>query len=242
MTSETEDDITDADFGSAALTRQESILHFSAEEVAYARLVTEIVAPIISSLARALSPRTEVLLHDLTQVPNSIVAIAQPITGRSVGGPPTDLGLLTFAGGRVEDMIGYKTEAAGSVMRSSSMFFRTRSGRAVACLCINAEISELLRIQQFISTMTAMDADEADGPKETFPDSVETLADGVLEQAVQSVGIPVHLMKKPHKVTVVKELERRGFFALKESVDLAAKRLDVTRYTIYNYLNELQAD
>ena len=47
-------------------------------------------------------------------------------------------------------------------------------------------------------------------------------------------------MHKRHKLAVVADLRDRGFFLLKESVDTAAAALDVTRFTIYNYLNELE--
>ncbi len=33
-----------------------------------------------------------------------------------------------------------------------------------------------------------------------------------------------------------------GFFLIRDSVDHVAGRLDVTRYTIYNYLGEIAAD
>ncbi|MGX9899123.1 helix-turn-helix domain-containing protein [Arthrobacter sp. SA17] len=46
-------------------------------------------------------------------------------------------------------------------------------------------------------------------------------------------------MRKEHKVQVVAELERRGFFLVKQAAETAAIALGVTRFTIYNYLNEL---
>ncbi len=222
---------------------------FSADEVAYAQTVVQIVAPIIESLGRALGPRTEVLLHDLTKMPHSIVAITQSITGRTVGGfpmvggSPSDLDLLTIGSSpTAEDIIGARTETdSGVIMRSSSIFFRTPAGRPVVNLCINAEINDLLRIQTYIDSLTRMSQpDINDGhDQETSATSVETLAEGILREALSSSGISVDLMKKPHKVAVVRELDRRGYFTLKESVDLVAARLGVTRFTIYNYLNEI---
>lgn len=47
-------------------------------------------------------------------------------------------------------------------------------------------------------------------------------------------------MKKHHKAAVVRELDEAGFFLIRDSVDHVAGRLDVTRYTIYNYLSEIR--
>ena len=42
------------------------------------------------------------------------------------------------------------------------------------------------------------------------------------------------------QVAVVRELDEAGFFLIRDSVDHLAGELDVTRYTIYNYLNEVR--
>lgn len=212
---------------------------FSDKEKEYAQLVVQVVAQIVPGLARALSPRTEVVLHDLTRLPRSIAAIAEPITGRTVGGPPTDLGLRTLSADPTEDLIGYRTEVDdGMAMRSSSLLIRAPSGRTVAALCLNTDVTEIRRIQDFLGSFTT-DGDDL-VPHETFPTSVDMLAQGILRDAIAATGVSVDLMKKPHKLDVVRELDERGFFTLRESADLAAKSLGVSRYSIYNYLNELQ--
>jgi predicted transcriptional regulator YheO len=46
-------------------------------------------------------------------------------------------------------------------------------------------------------------------------------------------------MQKKHKVAVVRDLKNRGMFHLRDAVDMVAASLGVTRFTIYNYLNEI---
>lgn len=219
-------------------------LTFTDEEQAYATTVVAVVGQIVPGLAASFSPRTEVLLHNLTKFPNSIEVIAGDLTGRTPGGPPTDLGLKTLQSGVDGDLIGYRTQFGdGSTFRSSSLFFRAPSGRVVVALCINSDISDLLRLQGIVAGLTATPADEALGRSEeheTFPTSVDELARGILLEAISTSGLDVSLMKKSHKLAVVRELDDRGFFAIRESVELAARSLEVSRYTIYNYLNELQ--
>jgi predicted transcriptional regulator YheO len=77
---------------------------------------------------------------------------------------------------------------------------------------------------------------------ETFPRNIDDLARSVLRDAMAATGVPPELMHKRHKVAVVGELRRRGFFAIRDGVELAAAALGISRYTIYNYLNELEAD
>src|SRR5262249_53052765 len=155
----------------------------------------------------------------------------------------------TFKAGWSEHLIGYRSETAdGLVMRSSSIFFQAPSGRAVVCLCINSDIGDLKRAADLLQALTAtnpgagplLDARPA-APAETFPTSLERLGEGILAEAVAGIGVPVDLMKKSHKIAVVKDLNTRGFFTLRGAVELAAQQLGVSRFTIYNYLNELQS-
>lgn len=78
----------------------------------------------------------------------------------------------------------------------------------------------------------------ADGG-EAFVHDVDELAAAVLRQVVAEQDVPVSLMRKAHKVEAVRSLKRRGFFMLRDAVEMAAQALGVTRFTIYNYLNEI---
>ena len=49
------------------------------------------LVPAVHGLAAMLGPGNEVLLHDLSRLPDSIAAIAGDLTNRTVGGPMTDL-------------------------------------------------------------------------------------------------------------------------------------------------------
>lgn len=223
-------------------------LTFTAAERVHASRVVDIVGPIVEALASALGPSTEVVLHDLTRMPTTIAAISGYVTHRSVGGPPTDLGLRTFQSGWREHLINYRTETEdGAVLRSSSLFFHAPSGKPVACLCLNSDVSALLRAQDLLGALTAFAAsgpftdESSPAVPEHFPTDVETLIESILKDAIQTVGVPLALMKKAHKVEVVRELEERGFFTIRDAADTAAARLGVSRYSIYNYLNEVQA-
>ncbi|RJO72549.1 aminotransferase class V-fold PLP-dependent enzyme [Nocardia panacis] len=185
--------------------------------------------PAVPSLAAMLGPGTEVLLHDLSKLPDSIIAIAGEVTGRSPGGPITDLLLSLVRRNTTQDLTNYRTHGPdGRPIRSSTLFLHDTHGVAIGCLCIN-------RLDTAAHTTT-------DGqPMESFAADVDSLQRFLVDRAVGKVGIPADLMKKTHKAAVVRELDQAGFFLIKDAVDHLAGRLDVTRYTIYNYLNEIRA-
>lgn len=228
--------------------RRTPALEFSDEDRAHGALVLSILKTLVEPLAQALVPRTEVVLHDLTKLPGSIHTISGAITGRDVGGPATDLGLRTFSSGWREHLIGYRTETSGGLpMRSSSIFFQAPSGKAVVCLCLNTDVSDVIQAQELLRSLSAITTIDPslqsfENPTENFPTSVEDLAQGILAEAVAEIGMPIEEMKKRQKVEVVRRLRDRGFFTMREGVPIAAQHLGVGRHTIYNYINELDAE
>lgn len=207
----------------------------------------------MEALGRALGPSVEIVLHDLDRLPNSIVAIANPLTGRTVGDPPTDLLLRDVREGRFHDRYRYEARAAGGrTLRSSTIFIRDLNGLPIGTLCINEDVTNLSQVRDLLDqqlrpgeaqTVAAVPAGVESRPSaESFAHGVPQLAAVLIDQALGEVGIPVELMKKQHKMLVVRELERRGFFLIRDAVEDAAKLLGVTRYTIYNYLNEIEAE
>ncbi|MEU4449556.1 aminotransferase class V-fold PLP-dependent enzyme [Actinosynnema sp. NPDC050801] len=206
------------------------------------------LVPTVNSLAAALGSGTEVVLHDLGALPNSIIAIAGDLTGRKVGGPMTDLLLGLVRRGTTQDLAGYETYAPdGRVLHSSTVFLRDAEGVAVGCLCVNSEPGPNRRPDAVAGVVSAgSDVGEARvaavvSAVEAFPGDVDTLQRLLVERAVTAVGVPVELMKKSHKSQVVRVLDEAGLFLIRDSVDYLAGVLGVTRYTIYNYLNEIRA-
>ena len=190
-------------------------------------LLTSLV-PAVHGLAAMLGPGNEVLLHDLSRLPDSIVAIAGDLTGRTVGGPMTDLLLGLIRRGTTQDLINYRTNSPdGRPIRSSTLFLRDADGVAVGCLCVNSAMAETV----------AADAPEQ---PETFPRDIDSLQRFLIDRAIAKVGVPPAEMKKQHKAAVVRELDEAGFFLIRDSVEHVAGQLDVTRYTIYNYLTEVR--
>ena len=102
-----------------------------------------------------------------------------------------------------------------------------RRAVAIGCLCVNSELPE---------TASA----ETPQQQESFPPDVDSLQRFLVDRAIAKVGVQPARMKKDHKAAVVRELDEAGFFLIRDSVDHVAGQLGVTRYTIYNYLNEIR--
>ena len=110
---------------------------------------------------------------------------------------------------------------------SSTLFLRDAGGVAIGCLCVNSVEPETNSI-------------EVPQREVTFPPDVDGLQRFLVDRAIAKVGVQTSEMKKHHKSAVVRDLDEAGFFLIRDSVDHVAGQLDVTRYTIYNYLKEVR--
>lgn len=199
-------------------------------------------------LAASIGPGCEVILHDFSRLPNSIVAIGGNLTGRSVGGPITAFALEQIRQGADNDVVNYQSQLDdGRVLRSSTIFIRDDDGDATACLCINLDVSDWLRMRDVIDSFATPAAPKASAHgtveppgSEVFALTVEDVTVQAVRQAIAGVGVPVELMHKRHKKEVVRRLEERGLFLIRDAVNFVANELATSRYTIYNYLNEIK--
>ena len=204
--------------------------------------VFAVLSQLVGPLGRSLPGPVEIVLHDLAALPNSIVAIEGDVTGRRPGDPATDRLLETAASGSFETRTGYRTTSpSGRSLLSTTIVIRDAAGRPAAADARAPERRGLGRgcrrnAQDERSGAAALGS--ADGG-EAFVHDVDELAAAVLRQAVAEQDVPVSLMRKAHKVEAVRSLKRRGFFMLRDAVEMAAQALGVTRFTIYNYLNEI---
>lgn len=203
----------------------------------------QLVEPIRATLVEP----AEVIVHDLTRLPNSIIAISGDVTGRSIGDPATDKLLDAVASGNLRTSIGYRTTSpSGKELLSTTVIIRDSTNQPVAALCINRDISGWETLHSLTGALAglslSMCAEEEQATTEVFVRDVDELATLLLSRAVAESGVRVDEMRKEHKVEVVRLLKARGFFLLRDAAEMAAEALHCTRFSIYNYLNEIEGE
>lgn len=218
------------------------------------RRIIEVLSSLIEPIGRALPGCSEIVLHDLSLVPNTIINIYGELSGRRVGDPGTDLLLRQSIEGFPDRYLGYETALPdGRPVRSWTMIVRDTNGTAVAALCINTDIAAWRVVAQIAETMIGTDGEHAVSPipvpatapigvSEHFVRNVDELASHLIHRSIAEVGRPVAEMRKEHKIDVVRRLQKQGFFQLREAVEMLAEVLGVTRFTVYNYINELNGE
>ncbi|GAB6181541.1 hypothetical protein JCM14036_28600 [Desulfotomaculum defluvii] len=208
----------------------------------------QVLIPVARGLAKMLGKYCEVAVHNLCSSPEtSLIFLAGNITKRPLGAPITNIVLESIRkhGDYCPDIIGYKNVTKdGRTLKSSTIFVRNADGKIIGCLCINYDITELItcnnHIEEFISIGDKQNLN--DRSTELFASDITEVLSGMIDLVINNLNIPVVMMQKENKMQVVRELDLKGAFMIKGSVDKVAAVLGVSRYTIYNYLEEDRAN
>ncbi len=201
--------------------------------------------PIVQGLAEMFGPDCEVVLHDLSRLPHSIVAIENGhVTGRTMGDVPTDLMLRTLrAVDEADDVRLYVTSSDGKILKSLAVTLRDEAGRAFAILGLNYDLSDVVQTQRTLSNFAAvgrLGSEAVPEREEIFAGDIRDVVAGMITKILNEIGKTPGVMSREEKMEVVKRLEERGAFLVKRSAEQVAEALDLSRYTIFSYLKEIR--
>ena len=109
------------------------------------------------------------------------------------------------------------------------------TGRSSHVVAIQVNSAALDRAARLLRSM-AGGTEAAESPEHNG--HLGEAIDRMIDAAAEGIGMPVTEMSRSQKQEVVKYLDDRGAFLIKKAVEQVGARLGVTRFTIYNYLEE----
>lgn len=214
----------------------------------------------VRAIGSVLPANAEIVLHDLRNPVFSIVEIANPaVTGRKKGdsvlaGIRTDKA-FTQVMARTDEpvslLLDYPTfSREGKALRSSTVLYRNREGKPYAALCINVDNSGLEDAIHLLQSLAGIQPTAPEpqygepAPQPAYDhlphDNIEDLMREIIDTTTGAAPHRSRAESKRANLLAVKNMQEKGIFLIKGGVEKAAAALGVTRYTIYNYLDELK--
>ena len=130
------------------------------------------------------------------------------------------------------------------MLKSSTVFIRNNQKKIIGCICINYDItvhSMFHKVMDEFCTTVDLDKEKSEKDIETFTSDVNEVLENIIQEAIEKIGKPISLMQKEDKLIVVKIADEKGAFLIKGAITQIAKEINVSRFTIYNYLEEIKA-
>lgn len=194
---------------------------------------------ISDGLAEMFGESCEVVIHDMDNFDSSIIYIAnKQVTQREIGDPLKILGTKNveafFQG---SDLVNCKGSSKQNQLLKSSTFHLKGEGYHYA-LGINYDYTNVSIAHSFLGDFMKVGGNL----NETIErqNSVDYILEDLYEQAVAQIGKPVPLMHKRERVKLIRYLDEKGAFTIHKSIPIISEKMDISRFTIYNYLKEIR--
>ena len=205
----------------------------------------DLLAQMARGLAAQFGPGCEVVIHDLTgpDLEHTVAHVENgQVTGRAVGDGPSRAVLDCLRDGPPpEDHLAYLTRTPeGRILKSSTLYIRDGQGRAEAVFAVNYDISALLAAESALRGLTAAAQSPGREP-ERIPKNVGELLDDLLDQCAARAGKPPALMDREDKIRAVRFLSDAGALLITKSGDKIARFLNISKSTLYSYLEEAKS-
>lgn len=184
----------------------------------------------------------EVVIHDLEVSESSIVYITNGhVTERELGGKLDILGTKELAEVfKGVDLVNKKGVAKNNHFIKSSTFHAKGDDYHFA-LGINYDYTNMLMVQNAVSDLTNV-GECIDVAAVATDENLENKLEQLFADAMDYIGKPVTFMRKNDRVNMIRYLNDQGAFSIHKGIPIIADKMNISRYTIYNYLREIKEE
>ena len=162
-------------------------------------------------------PNCETIVHDMTRPGHPILAIFNgTVTGREVGSTADIFGDI----GDYDESIYQNKDYINQMVLS-------RDGRTLKSSTFNI-VGEDYHYALGINL------------QQTLMQDARSQLEELLRECISAVGKELEAMKKTDRMRIIRMLYKRRAFTYQKSVAIVAERLNVSRYTVYKYMHELE--
>ncbi len=195
--------------------------------------------PVVDGIAATFGPLCEVVLHDYRRPEGSVVAVAGSVTGRTVGGAMSEIGMRVLArGDEAADELNYLTGTGdGTLVKSSTMVLRDSSGAVFGALCVNVDVTAVGEAHALLGALAGLGTGPAEPPTTTFGDDIDSVVGAIVDDHRLRRDRGWAQLDREERLRLFRDLDARGVFAVRRAVEQVAGRLGISRASAYSYLS-----
>lgn len=220
----------------------------AAMEIANIKDILPFLNTVINGMAKHFGMTSEFVVHDYSGGHDStIVSIVNgDVTGRRIGDSTMQVELKIMPGEHVlnesnDGIFNYKTQTHdGRILKSSTIYIRDGSGNVIGSICINSDVTQLQQAKFYIEKFIGLPQERSADPDMVFVGGVDDLLISLIHESINSVGVPISAMTREQKIAGIRYLKEKGAFKIQKASDVIARYYDVSKFTVYNYLDEVR--
>lgn len=207
------------------------------------RMILQSYCGIIDGLADYLGAGYEIVLHSLENLDQSVIYIVHgEYTGRKVGAPITDKALQmldVIEQDNRSEVTYFSRNKKGEPLKSATLAIRGENNRIIGLLCMNFYLNTPFAdiISSFMIPDTLANSVKSD---ENFAENVDDLIVASLSSVSDMVHNDTSISPSNKNKVIIKILNDRGIFNIKDSVIKVAGLMGISKNTVYMHLRNIQ--
>ena len=200
--------------------------------------------PIARMIGDTFGTHCEVILHDFSNPQNSVVYTRNnTVTNRQVGESFTEYFVKeVLLSRKFEDdcSVNYMmTGSSGQTVKSSTALIRDSGDRVIGALCVNIDVTCLANVLSQLSELMGMEPPSLSLEKEVeVRPHIKEIVDDIIDQTIGSQD--VELLSREQKIELIRFMNAKGIFLIKGATDKVADRMNISKVTVYSYLDEIK--
>ncbi len=189
---------------------------------------------IAKGLSETFAPFCEVVVHDLKNPEHSILSIHNNLSGRQVGEPTTELGHARIESEDFPNIIANYTNqfSDGRPVKSTSIGIKDESGKYIAALCLNLDMTLFRSMQSMLSQF--IDVGNSPIKEHIEPNGTEAIRIRIDQYAAALAATP-RTLKADERKNLIEVLRNEGLLDVKKSMETVAQHLGISRASVYLY-------
>lgn len=198
------------------------------------------------SLGKLFGPNCEVDLFIMKDSNHELIySVNNQVVSRKYGDQMNHYELEALSKAEVHNgytIFSYTTKEGRSIKAALSII-GSRDKEEFIVMVVNFDLSDFLLAKNAFQSFCITDEATQDTSEEkssNYDENISTLMEQLVTDVVNEIGKPISYLSKEEKVKIVNILDSKGVFLIKGSVEYVAEKLCVSRYTIYNYLEEIR--
>ena len=203
--------------------------------------ITSALIPVARAIAIAMGDRCETVVHGKQ---GTIEFIENGhISGRSVGQKmeASVFRYLVDEAKKHDNVVVRLTKKEGDhgFLKSTTTVIFDEDGEYQAMLCFSIDLTEINQARNILDSLMntrPYERDEEGGE----PMDIRGYASRTISEIIRNVGKPSTLGSKQLKIEILRQLDEKGVFMVKDSIPQVCELLSISQATLYNYLREIR--
>lgn len=197
--------------------------------------------PIANLIATTFGKDCEVVLHDLSTPQCSVVyTVNNHVTGRQVGQSFDHLikNVLLSKNFRDDYLANYLFETSDNKkIKSSTALIRDSNSKVIGALCVNYNLESFKEFKNFIEEFITVEEGENEREVEPIQNVLE-IVDEIIDKTISNEN--VEKLKRDEKIEIIRFMDNKGIFLIKGAIEKVADKLNISKVTVYSYLDEIK--